>query len=69
MSTSLSQSKARGYFGDFGGAYLPEILVATFRDLEAAFAEAQADPAFWANTKPSWANTRAGRRRSPSPRI
>jgi tryptophan synthase beta chain len=47
MSTSLSQSKARGYFGDFGGAYLPEILVATFRDLEAAFAKAQADPAFW----------------------
>ncbi len=47
MSTSLSPDKARGYFGDFGGAYLPEILVATFRDLEAAFAQAQADPAFW----------------------
>jgi tryptophan synthase beta chain len=47
MSSSLFLSKARGYFGDFGGAYLPEILVATFRDLESAFAEAQADPAFW----------------------
>jgi tryptophan synthase beta chain len=47
MSTSLFPSKARGYFGDFGGAYLPEILVATFSDLEVAFAEAQADPTFW----------------------
>jgi tryptophan synthase beta chain len=47
MTSSLLSSKPRGYFGDFGGAYLPEILVATFRDLEAAFAEAQADPAFW----------------------
>ncbi|HEX7498818.1 MAG TPA: tryptophan synthase subunit beta [Polyangia bacterium] len=47
MSSSPFPSKARGYFGDFGGAYLPEILVATFRDLESAFAEAQADPAFW----------------------
>ena len=47
MSSSLFLSKARGYFGDFGGAYLPEILVATFRDLESAFTEAQADPAFW----------------------
>jgi tryptophan synthase beta chain len=47
MSSSLFPGKARGYFGDFGGAYLPEILVATFRDLESAFTEAQADPAFW----------------------
>ena len=47
MSPSLSPSSPRGYFGDFGGAYVPEILVATFRALEAAFADAQADPAFW----------------------
>jgi tryptophan synthase beta chain len=47
MSKSYFQGEARGYFGDFGGAYIPEILVATFHDLEAAFAEAQADPAFW----------------------
>src|SRR5450631_714281 len=47
MSKSYFQGAARGYFGDFGGAYIPEILVATFHDLEAAFAEAQADPAFW----------------------
>jgi tryptophan synthase beta chain len=47
MPSSLLSSKPRGYFGDFGGAYLPEILVATFRELETAFTEAQADPAFW----------------------
>jgi tryptophan synthase beta chain len=27
----------RGYFSDFGGAYLPEILVATFDELAAPF--------------------------------
>ena len=43
----IAPGKPRGYYGDFGGAYLPEILVATFKELEAAFAAAQADPAFW----------------------
>jgi tryptophan synthase beta chain len=38
----------RGYYGEFGGAYIPEILVATFDELADAFAAAQADPAFWA---------------------
>jgi tryptophan synthase beta chain len=37
----------RGYFGEFGGAFLPEILVATFDELETAFECARADPAFW----------------------
>ena len=37
----------RGYYGDFGGAYLPEILVATFDELEVAFNEARSDPTFW----------------------
>jgi tryptophan synthase beta chain len=43
----LSPDRPGGYFGNFGGAYLPEILVATFRELERIFAAAQADPAFW----------------------
>jgi tryptophan synthase beta chain len=47
MAGPLSPDRPGGYFGDFGGAYLPEILVATFRELEAAFAAAQADPTFW----------------------
>jgi tryptophan synthase beta chain len=37
----------RGYFGDFGGAYLPEILVATFDELERVYTEARNDPIFW----------------------
>jgi tryptophan synthase beta chain len=37
----------RGYYGQFGGAYVPEILVATFDELEAAFRAAKADPTFW----------------------
>lgn len=39
--------KGRGYYGRFGGAYIPEILVATFDELTAAFEEAKADPSFW----------------------
>lgn len=37
----------RGYFGEFGGAFLPEILVATFDELEVAFDKARSDPGFW----------------------
>ena len=37
----------RGYYSQFGGAYLPEILVATFDELAAAFAAVKNDPAFW----------------------
>jgi tryptophan synthase beta chain len=47
MAAPLSPDRPGGYYGRFGGAYLPEILVATFRELESAFAAAQADPAFW----------------------
>lgn len=37
----------RGYYGRFGGSFIPEILVATFDELIAAFEDAKADPAFW----------------------
>lgn len=40
--------KHRGYYGNHGGAFLPEILVATFDHLEAAFEQAKKDPSFWA---------------------
>jgi tryptophan synthase beta chain len=39
--------KNRGYFGRFGGAFVPEILMATFGELEAAFESARSDPSFW----------------------
>ncbi len=37
----------RKYYGQFGGAYIPEILVATFGQLVKAFQEAKSDPKFW----------------------
>jgi len=39
--------KNRGYYDEFGGAYLPEILVATFDELETTFRFARNDPTFW----------------------
>jgi tryptophan synthase beta chain len=37
-----------GRFGAYGGAYVPEILMPALEELEAAFLDAQADPAFTA---------------------
>ena len=39
--------KDRGYYEGFGGAYLPEILIATFDELVETFQEAKNDPVFW----------------------
>jgi len=36
-----------GYYGPWGGAFVPEVLHETFRELREAFGAAQADPAFW----------------------
>ncbi len=37
----------RGHYDGFGGAYLPEILVATFEELVETFQKAKIDPVFW----------------------
>jgi len=39
---------AHGYFGAYGGAFVPETVVPALRELEQAYAEAQADPDFTA---------------------
>ncbi|MEE3328588.1 MAG: tryptophan synthase subunit beta [Myxococcota bacterium] len=36
----------RGYFGEFGGSFIPEILVATFEELVSAYEESRADAYF-----------------------
>ncbi len=36
-----------GFFGDFGGAFIPEILHETIAELCVAFDDARQDPAFW----------------------
>ena len=38
----------RGYYSQFGGAFVPEILVATFDELTRAYDLARSDPSFWA---------------------
>ena len=36
-----------GYYSQFGGAFIPEILVSTFDELESAYLAAREDPSFW----------------------
>src|SRR5689334_20005652 len=44
----MTTSTRPGRFGPYGGSYVPETLVPAVAALEAAYAEATADPAFWA---------------------
>jgi len=37
----------KGYFGQWGGAFIPEVLHATFVELNTFYEEARQDPAFW----------------------
>ena len=47
--TEAPRADARGYYADFGGAFIPEILAATFEELTRAFSEARDDPSFWSD--------------------
>jgi tryptophan synthase beta chain len=42
----VSQPDATGHFGPYGGRFVPEVLMAPLEELETAYREAQADPAF-----------------------
>ena len=53
---TLQRPDPTGRYGKFGGKYVPETLVAALAELEQAYAEAVADPAFQVGG-------RAGRRR------
>ena len=37
----------KGFFGNWGGAFIPEVLHQTFRQLEAEYTKARQDPSFW----------------------
>ena len=54
---------AKGHFGEFGGRYVAETLMPALLELEAAYREAQADPAFHAELA-YWLKDYVGR---PSP--
>src|SRR5512143_2426577 len=43
-----AETKLSPRFGEFGGRYIPEVLVGAHEELEAAYAAARADPAFQA---------------------
>ncbi len=43
--------KNSGYYSQFGGAYIPEILVPTFDELESAYLAAREDESFWQEYK------------------
>ncbi len=42
------QPDTRGYFGDFGGRFVPEVLIDALESLEREMTAAFADPSFWA---------------------
>jgi len=46
LAHPASEPDETGHFGEFGGRYVPEALVAALDELTAAFHAAQADPAF-----------------------
>ena len=47
MPTQSINPDASGYYGEYGGMFIPEILRTTFDELIAAFNEAKSDPGFW----------------------
>ena len=42
----MSETLLNPYFGEFGGMYVPEILIPVLQQLEKAFVEAKDDPEF-----------------------
>jgi len=45
-STSYRYPDERGYFGDFGGRFVPETLIPALQELEQIYGQARRDPAF-----------------------
>jgi tryptophan synthase beta chain len=48
MNTAAAQPDSSGHFGPYGGRFVPEVLMAPLEELEIAYREASADPAFQA---------------------
>jgi tryptophan synthase beta chain len=47
MRRELFEFEREGYYGPYGGAFVPEILQTTLDELKTAFQAAKADPSFW----------------------
>ncbi len=48
VQSGTAQPDARGYFGRYGGRFVPEALIAALDELAAAYADARSDPEFTA---------------------
>jgi tryptophan synthase beta chain len=48
VAPTTAQPDARGYFGRYGGRFVPEALIAALDELAAAYAQARSDPEFTA---------------------
>ena len=53
-STNAASGDAPGRFGEYGGRYVPEILLGPVLELAAAYDEARRDPAFAAHVEREW---------------
>ena len=47
MTTDKQLPNSRGYFGQFGGKFVPETLMPALDELEAAYQQVKKDPSFW----------------------
>ncbi|TET44872.1 MAG: tryptophan synthase subunit beta, partial [Dehalococcoidia bacterium] len=47
MTTDKQLPNSRGYFGQFGGKFVPETLMPALDELEAAYKQAKKDSSFW----------------------
>ena len=63
LVTSRRDPDGRGYFGEFGGRYVPETLVEPIEELERAYLAARDDPAFQAELSRLLITTSGVRRR------
>ena len=54
MATLQEEIIRTGRFGEYGGRFVPETLIAALDELTGVYAAAQADPAFWAELDALW---------------
>ena len=47
MTDIETHNTKKGWYGNWGGAFIPEVLHATFTELNRAYENARRDPAFW----------------------
>jgi tryptophan synthase beta chain len=54
MATLQEETVRTGRFGEYGGRFVPETLIAALDELVGVYAAAQADPAFWEELDALW---------------